>query len=148
MAIRLRNVIRKAGYGLAFCVSTGVNRLQAAPAGSPVDHASMRNMALFDDMIEQAMRDGSVSLEERKLIIGVARRKMAAADVAEAEARLATLLTAPVRAVTNNNSPMAAAAMTRSPTSSGTCQLVLRITRLATLSAEQSRAAAGCRSCQ
>jgi len=113
MAIRLRNVIRKAGYGLAFCLSTGVNRLQAAPAGRPVDHASMRNMALLDAIIEQAMRDGSVSLEERKLIIGAARRKMAAADVAGAEARSATLPTAPARSVTNNNSPMATAVMTR-----------------------------------
>jgi Family of unknown function (DUF6666) len=104
MGIRFRMRVWKEGcLGLALCAGIDMNPLQAAPDDTIVQ-ASGTDAAMLDAMIEQALQDGSVSAEERKLIMGVARRKMTPADIAEAEARLAPLPdTSSVRSTVTHN---------------------------------------------
>lgn len=98
MAFRIRNLGWKAGcVGLALIASTQTGRLQAAPQDETdkVVQASVESSAIVESLIDDASEDGSISTEERRLIMGQARRRLNGADVAEIEARLAALPATP-----------------------------------------------------
>lgn len=62
---------------------------------SQVVQASTANLAIVESLIEDAVQDGTISSEERRMILSQARRRLDAAGVAEVEARLATVPATP-----------------------------------------------------
>ena len=107
MAFRIRKLGWKAGcVGLALFAGAQAGRVQAAPLDETdtVVPASAVSSAIVDSLIDDAMQDGSISTEERRLIMGQARRRLSGTEVAEIEARIATLPTtaATIGSVTNN----------------------------------------------
>jgi hypothetical protein len=122
MASRLATVFFGAVLGIG-------SRHAAAVEGNDVRQASAASMEMVDAMIEQAKQDGVVSDEERRLIMGVVRRRMSPAEVAEVEARLAAAaaedeigppIATPVRAV-SSESRTTPDAPTISVVESGSC---------------------------
>jgi hypothetical protein len=94
MAFRIRKLGWQAGcVGLALFAGTQADRVQAAPQedAEKVVQAAAVSSAIVDSLIEDAMEDGSITAEEKRLIMGQARRRLSGAEVAEIEARVATL---------------------------------------------------------
>jgi hypothetical protein len=110
MASRIRTLGWKAGcVGLALFAGTQAGRLQAAPQDDEenVVQASAVSFAIVDSLIEDAMEDGTISGEERRLIMGLARRRMNSTEIAEIESRIATLpaIPATIGSVTRSTTP-------------------------------------------
>ena len=101
MKFLTREVWRKVG-GIALA-TTAIAGLANASENPNVNVTSLTNVAVIESVIDEAMQDGSVSAEEKKLIMGMARRRMSAADVARLEARLAAINTGPVVSNNGNN---------------------------------------------
>jgi hypothetical protein len=83
--------------GLALFATVDADRVQGA--AEDIVPASASNMVVLDAMIDEAMKDGSISAEEQSFIMGVARRRLTAPDVAEVEARLTSMPAAPVKTI-------------------------------------------------
>jgi hypothetical protein len=98
MALRFSKLGWKAGVvGLAL-LAGGEYGVKAAPPQEPNQTASTdvvpvsaTYVAIVESLIDDAMQDGLISTEERKLILGQARRRLSGTELAQVEARLATL---------------------------------------------------------
>ncbi len=83
--------------GLALLAGGEQVRSQAAAqepsqqASNDVVPVSATYVAIVESLIDDAMQDGTLSAEERKLILGQARRRLSGTELAQVEARLATL---------------------------------------------------------
>ncbi|GEM_PF-2387681 len=99
MTLQIRKLGWKAGVvGLALLAGGEQARLQAAVPQEAVQEASTEvvpvsatYVAIVESLIDDAMQDGTLSTEERRLILGQARRRLSGTELAQVEARLATL---------------------------------------------------------
>jgi hypothetical protein len=80
------------GFGLALEAAEPRTPTVSESAGEVVPVAGTYS-SFIESLIEDARQDGSVSMEERKLIISQAQRRLGAVEVAEIEARLASMAT-------------------------------------------------------